>query len=750
MLSSCLANYNTTINKVLMIIQEGLTFGDVLLKPKHSTIKSRSTIDLSVKLGKLTFTNPIIPANMKTITGRDMAQEVMNNGGLAILHRFMSIEDQVNAVKSLIKNESDSMKLAVSIGVKEEDKNNVGLFYSSGIRMICIDIAHGDSDQCVDMIHWLKQQYPDIFIIAGNVATGDGATRLWSAGADVVKVGVGPGCFAAGTRILMSNGFYKNIEDIRKGDYIINKNGKSVKVLDAFSTGIRKVSKLRNNCFYQETYVTPDHKFWIGDLSSNSKFTISSKGYAKILDKKSKTIPRKSKYKWKQISDATNDVCLMPKNIEFNLPDTFKIPLNKKTAGNYKSGYTYEIDSLLSPSYDMGYIIGTFLGDGNASCTENNGSHSGSLKWVFGKNEIEIAKKLIKCINDVFGKLAVITKKENIIEVAFYYKPLADFFNIFDKRENKFLPENLLVNNSKYLEGIYDGLIDSDGCYHKDGRISLSNTSTKVIELFNVIAYKLNGIFPNNSKEKITVGGLKKCKLENCKQPYKSIVLKNGKTRLTKNYQVIKILEYKDIDIEVPVYDITIDCDTHSFIANNMIVHNSLCTTRIETGNGTPQLTALMEVAEAQKDMVKFFKTYAELEGNDNISIKQFPFIADGGITSSGDICKALCFADMVMIGNLFAGCEETPGEVLTIDGKKYKHYVGSSTHKTNHVEGVAAIVSVKGSMNEVLTKLLEGLKSGCSYQNASNLKALKVNPTFIKISNAGLVESYPHDIKVK
>jgi hypothetical protein len=86
-------------------------------------------------------------------------------------------------------------------------------------------------------------------LIAGNVVTEEGALSLWRSGADIIKIGIGSGCFAAGTRILMANGTYKNIEDVKVGDRIINKDGLPRSVLNSFSTGIRKVSKLRNSIF---------------------------------------------------------------------------------------------------------------------------------------------------------------------------------------------------------------------------------------------------------------------------------------------------------------------------------------------------------------------------------------------------------------------------------------------------------------------------------------------------------------------
>lgn len=346
-----------------MIIKDGLTFDDVLLIPQHSTIKSRSEVDVSIKWAGLQFDHPIIPANMKTITGRDMAIEIIKSGGLAILHRFMSNIEQLEIAEDIIDNFGDR-NFALSIGVKEEDRPQINNFIEAGVKMFCIDVAHGDSEQCLNMIKWIKHIYPDVFLITGNVATGQGAKRLWEAGANVVKVGIGPGCFGAGTRVLMSNGFYKNIEDIKTGDFIINKNGVSVKVLNAFSTGTRKVSKLKNNSFYTDTYVTPDHQFWVGDLSSTSKNTLDSRGYARILKRQSNTIPRQSKFKWKSISDAQNDALLFPKNISFQMPETFKISLNKRIAGNYKIGHAYSEDAIITPNYDSGYLFGTFLGDG--------------------------------------------------------------------------------------------------------------------------------------------------------------------------------------------------------------------------------------------------------------------------------------------------------------------------------------------------------------------------------------------------
>jgi len=721
-------------------IKEGLTFDDVLLVPQHSNISSRSQIDVSVDLGKFHFSNPIIPANMQTVTGAEMAQAIVSNGGLAILHRFMPMTEQLEIAKSFdyINLRNDVGHMAASVGVKDSDKQNVTQFAEVGVRIICIDIAHGDSEQCLDMIRWIKENHPKMFIIAGNVATGNAAERLWRAGADAVKVGVGPGCWSAGTRILMSNGTYKNIEDVVPGDLIINMTGTPVKVLNAFCTGLRKVSRLKNNSFYTDSYVTPDHQFWVGDLSSISQKTFSSKGFSKILDQKSKTIPKQSKYKWKKISDAQDDALLFPRNIAFQMPENFSIHVGKM---------------LLNSNYDLGYIFGTFLGDGTSTHKIYKSGPNYQIKWSFGLAENDIAIKLQHAISKCFDINASILEKTNILEVSMSNNELSNFLLDFGKREEKHLPENLFVSNKDYLAGLYDGLLDSDGHYEKDSRNSIKNTSSRIIELFNIITYILHNHLPNNSFDGKSSGGLKNCTAENLNDAYKARTLKSSERRLTHNFYVIKLLKYEECELEIPVYDITVDCDTHSFIANNMIVHNSLCTTRIETGNGVPQLTALMEVSERRDHLINDFVVYGEQPTSDRSEFTEVKspmyIIADGGIKNAGDCVKALCFSDMVMIGNMFAGCVETPGQVIGIDGHTFKNYVGSSTHKTNHIEGVAALVPTKGRFKDVLTKLLEGLKSGCSYQGAHSIKELQYDPEFTRITNAGLKESHPHDVLV-
>uniref|UniRef100_A0A7C6EH32 Inosine-5'-monophosphate dehydrogenase n=1 Tax=candidate division WOR-3 bacterium TaxID=2052148 RepID=A0A7C6EH32_UNCW3 len=173
----------------------------------------------------------------------------------------------------------------------------------------------------------------------------------------------------------------------------------------------------------------------------------------------------------------------------------------------------------------------------------------------------------------------------------------------------------------------------------------------------------------------------------------------------------------------------------------------SICTTRIIAGIGVPQVTAIMECARVAKKY-------------------NIPIIADGGIRYSGDIVKALaCGASCVMIGNLFAGTEESPGETILLEGRRYKEYraMGSlsamkrgsadryfqETAKKLVPEGVEGRVPYRGYVKDVIFQLIGGLKSGMGYCGAKDIKTLQRNAQFIRISPAGLRESHPHDITI-
>jgi IMP dehydrogenase len=176
----------------------------------------------------------------------------------------------------------------------------------------------------------------------------------------------------------------------------------------------------------------------------------------------------------------------------------------------------------------------------------------------------------------------------------------------------------------------------------------------------------------------------------------------------------------------------------------------SICTTRVIAGVGIPQLSAVYDVAKA-------------LEGSG------IPVIADGGIRYSGDIIKAIAAgADSIMAGSLFAGVEESPGDTIIYNGRKFKAYRGMGSIEAMQQgskdryyqdveddikklvpEGIEARVPYKGNLSEVIYQMTGGLRAGMGYLGARNIAVLKKDAKFVRITNSGIIESHPHDVTI-
>jgi IMP dehydrogenase len=176
-----------------------LTFDDVLLVPQYSEIASRQDVDISTDLMGLYLEAPILSANMDTVTELQMAQSMHEAGALGILHRFAPVSSVVDWIRKLPVG-----RAIPSVGISEEDLDHALIYWNEGVRHICVDIAHGDSKACCVQIRTLKAM--GFKVMAGNVATDVGAARLIQAGADAIKVGVGPGSMCT-TRLVTGHGF---------------------------------------------------------------------------------------------------------------------------------------------------------------------------------------------------------------------------------------------------------------------------------------------------------------------------------------------------------------------------------------------------------------------------------------------------------------------------------------------------------------------------------------------------------------
>lgn len=185
----------------------GLTFDDVLLMPRHSEMSSRRSPALDSRVTKnFTLKTPIISANMDTVTEFQMAIKMAQLGGLGILHRFMSPDEQVRQVKLMREAIKPlGLPVAASIGVKEEGMKRADMLVDAGVDILTIDIAHGDSVMMFETLDYVKKKFPHIDVIAGNTAMPEGVKGLIDHGADAVKIGIGPGSMCT-TRIITGCG----------------------------------------------------------------------------------------------------------------------------------------------------------------------------------------------------------------------------------------------------------------------------------------------------------------------------------------------------------------------------------------------------------------------------------------------------------------------------------------------------------------------------------------------------------------
>ena len=172
------------------VIGKGYDFDDVLIIPKYNKVLSRKDVTFDTQVTKNhKIKIPFIAANMDTICESEMAIAISKLGGLGVIHRFMDIVDQC---KQVIKVKKEGLLCAAAIGVKDFKERSLALV-DSGVDILVIDIAHGHSKYAGKVLDYLKQTYPKVDIIAGNIATKDAAEYFLSKGADAVKVGIGPG-----------------------------------------------------------------------------------------------------------------------------------------------------------------------------------------------------------------------------------------------------------------------------------------------------------------------------------------------------------------------------------------------------------------------------------------------------------------------------------------------------------------------------------------------------------------------------
>lgn len=686
-------------------MQPGLTYDDFIVLPGFVNF-AREDVNFKTKLTRnIEIDLPFVSSPMDTVTEWEMALSLAEVGAVGVIHNNMKAEDQASLVNTisdpngLMRSDTSLGKRLVvgaAVSTREDDRDRIEKVVEAGANFLVIDTAHGWSKFQLDLIVWLKKNFPDVDVVAGNVVTGYQTRDLIQAGADAIRVGMGPGCLVGNSKVLIYDGSVKDIKNIKSGDIVIDKYGNSVIVRAKIPTGTRKsLVRFKSRLSSKYTTLTKDHKVYVYDLSHVSQNTLSSRGLPYYIKRDGN-----KHFKWINAENLTTQMysCTPSKrNFKFsdlnyidlgNFVDNSqsKILVNKiETHGSDKSVRCYT-NRFIDFNYDFGKLIGYFLGDGYAKFSRQT-SYIYITMHEDDKYRVEEVKQLFKRLFNLNSTVYRNNKNKKGVNIKVYSRPLAKMLSSFGKRLTKKLPSSYLVNNKDYLSGIYDGLVESDGI--GTTRIGFKNTSDHLIQLFIDLSIILGKPFG-------TSAGLSKN--PNWNDSTKVTQIKH--VNIFNGYILGRIQKVMDIDGDgIELYDIETN---GNFIANNVIVHNSICTTQEMMAVGRAQATAVHRCAYAARSQGK--------DSNGNY----VPIIADGGVKNSGHVAKALLLgASTVMMGSMFAGCNEAPGwenHRKTYRGMASKDVLtsgGNGRYGTQVVpQGVSAIIEPKGDVKDLVEYL--------------------------------------------
>jgi GMP reductase len=243
-----------------------LDFNDVLIKPIISSVKSRNDVNLFVNrlyIMDKSKSIPIIASNMDTIGTFNMAKSLDKLGVMTCLHKHYKTEEYINFFTT-----ENSTRIFFSVGATWDDLHKLKIVYENcGIENVCLDVANAYIPQVFDVIEKIKSIIKNPILMVGNIATPEPIADFAHSGVKIIKVGIGGGCFIAGTKVLTENG-YKNIEKVKVGDKVITHVGR-YKTVTNVASRIEKETIIDINGIK----CTKDHKFYVIEKKNKNKVT---------------------------------------------------------------------------------------------------------------------------------------------------------------------------------------------------------------------------------------------------------------------------------------------------------------------------------------------------------------------------------------------------------------------------------------------------------------------------------------------
>jgi IMP dehydrogenase len=736
------------------------------------------------------------------------------------LKGLITVKDIQKAIRYPLaaKDDLGRLRCAAAIGATGDFLERAQELVNSRVDAIVIDTAHGHSSRVLEAVKKVKEKL-GVEVIAGNVATAEATKALVSVGVDAVKVGIGPGsiCLSQEAQILMFDNSIKRICDVQLGEKVITHLGRARTVTKTYHRKYRgEMIEINAGGCPDKVQVTPNHEFLAVTFDVSDK--LRSKSGAKYFFSK----PKYNKgLKWVRADELkSQDVLVVPKQkykaeiCFFDLVDAVphynfnnesiwaSKPSRNKNEENYlqlaekfgttprvigtivtnkrklidnlsvainqyltETNYQREIlpnklNRFIFLDANLMRLIGYFAAEGYVVGNENNRQ----LRFAFNENETFFQQDVKDLIEKVFGysETKFRPTPRHAVEVMVHNHAIARFFEALLPKGaiNKKLPDFVLNQSKENLRQFLIGALRGDGSLTDARRIGYKTASPhlahQIAEIFMRLGY-LASIQSYQPKEEsystsyyVRIGGEQAkrfaAEFSELNLQFPENISGRQDVFADDDYFYVPIRSVKTLkNQELEVFNLEVEED-HTYIANRVAVHN--CTTRVVTGAGVPQITAIDECVNAAKGT-------------------GVPIIADGGIKFSGDVAKAIVAgADCVMIGSLFAGTAESPGEMILFQGRTFKSYRGmgsigamkqgssdrysqeGTVADSKYVpEGIEGRVAYKGTLADMVTQLVGGLKSGMGYTGCKNIKEMQEKAKFIRITSAGLRESHVHDV---